>query len=72
MEYPDDYIGLVDHIFAGDALIEDRLNHKYLEMDVKAAKLCRVRWKQASIFVEKALLMQVYGKTGKGGNVSCR
>jgi hydroxyacylglutathione hydrolase len=72
MEYPDDYIGLVDHIFAGDALIEDRLNHKYLEMDPKASKLCRVRWKQASIFVEKALLMQVYGKTGKGGNVSCR
>lgn len=61
-EYLDDYIGLVDHIFAGDATIEDKLNHKYIEMDPRAPKLCRVRYKGASIFIDKELVMTVYGK----------
>ncbi len=59
--YIDEYIELVDHIFLGDARMEDKLNHIYLEMDPKASKLCRIRWKHASIFVEKALVMEVYG-----------
>lgn len=60
--YIDDYIGLVDNIFSGNATIEDKLNHPYIEMDPQAAKLCRVRWKNASIFIEKDLVMNVYGK----------
>lgn len=60
--YLDEYIELVDHIFIGDAVIEDKLNHKYIEMDAKAPTLCRVRFKHASIFIKKELLMQVYGK----------
>jgi len=60
--YLDSFVGLVDGIFDGTALIEDKLNHKYLEMDPKASKLCRVRWKDASIFIEKDEVMKVYGK----------
>lgn len=59
--YLDEYIELVDHIFDGTAKIEDKLNHPYIEMDPKAPFLCRVRWKHASIFIKKELLMTVYG-----------
>jgi len=41
----------------GDAAIEDK--HKYTEMDPKASELCRVRYKCASIFIKKGLLMEV-------------
>ena len=61
LEYIDDFIGLIDHIYAGDAVIEDKLNHKYVEMEDYAAELCRVRWKGASIFIKKAEVMKVYG-----------
>lgn len=61
-EYVDDFIGLVDHIFAGNAKIEDKLNHKYIEMDPRASKICRVRYQRASIFILKEELMKVYGK----------
>ncbi len=61
-EYIDEFIGLVDHIFAGDAIIEDKLNHKWIEMSPDAPKLCRVRYKKASIFIEKEELLKVYGK----------
>lgn len=60
--YVDDYIGLVDAVFAGNAVIEDKLNHLYIEMDSKAPELCRVRYKRASIFIKKVELMKVYGK----------
>lgn len=60
-EYLDDYIGLVDHIYAGDALIEDKLNHPYIEMDPKASTLCRVRCGRASIFIVKEQVLSVYG-----------
>lgn len=60
-EYLDDYIGLVDHIYAGDAVIEDKLNHPYIENDPKASTLCRVRYRNASIFIVKELLLSVYG-----------
>lgn len=62
VEYCDDYIGLVDHIFDGTAAIEDRINHKYIEMDPQAPKLCRVRWKRASIIADKGLVAKEYGK----------
>ena len=60
--YVQEFIELVEHIYAGDAVIEDKLNHKYIEMDPKAPELCRVCYKHASIFIKKALLMEVYGK----------
>lgn len=54
--YLDEYMELVDAIYEGTATIEEKLNHKYIEMDPKAPLLCRVRWKNASIFIEKAEL----------------
>jgi hydroxyacylglutathione hydrolase len=60
--YVQEFIELVEHIYAGDAVIEDKLNHKFIEMDPKAPELCRVRYKCASIFIKKGLLMEVYGK----------
>jgi glyoxylase-like metal-dependent hydrolase (beta-lactamase superfamily II) len=61
VSYLQDYLGLIDHIYIGDAIIEDKLNHKYIEMDPKASKLCRIRYKRASIFIEKAEVLKVYG-----------
>ena len=60
LTYVDCFIELVDEIYKGNALIEDKLNHKYIEMDPRADKLCRVRWKDASIFIEKEELLKVY------------
>lgn len=59
--YLDDFIGLVEHIYAGDAVIEDKLNHIYAEAGDPEHKLCRVRWQKASFFVNKADLMQLWG-----------
>lgn len=59
--YLDDYIGLVEHIYAGDAIIEDKLNHKYAEAGDPEGKLCRVRWGGASFFVVKEDLLTLYG-----------
>ena len=59
--YLDDYIGLVEHIYAGDAVIEDKLNHFHAEQGDPEHKLCRVRWGGASFFVNKADMMQLYG-----------
>lgn len=59
--YLDDYIGLVEHIYLGDAVIEDKLNHKYAEAGDPEHKLCRVRWGGASFFVVKEDLMALYG-----------
>lgn len=60
--YIDDFIALVDGIFEGTAVVEDKLNHPFVEMDPEADRLCRVRLKKASIFIIKDLLMSVYGK----------
>ena len=59
--YLDDYIALTEHIYAGDAVIEDKLNHKYAEAGDPEGKLCRVRWGGASFFVNKADMMALYG-----------
>lgn len=60
--YAQEFMELVEHIYAGDAVIEEKLNHKFIEMDPKAPELCRVRYKNVSIFIKKVLLMEVYGK----------
>ncbi len=63
MSYIEDYIGIVDHIYAGDAIIEDKLNHPFVEKDPIASEgICRVRWGKASIFSIKKQIMSVYGK----------
>lgn len=59
--YLDDYISLVEHIYAGDAAIEDKLNHVHIEAGDPEHKLCRVRWGGASFIVTKTDLMEVYG-----------
>ena len=61
-DYIDRFISLVDAIFAGSAVIEDKLNHRFIEMDPIAPKLCRVKHNGVSFFVEKEKLLTVYGK----------
>lgn len=62
LSYVDDAIELVNHIYAGDAVIEDKLNHPFIEKeDPKAPELCRVRWNNVSIFIKKKDVMSVYG-----------
>ena len=60
--YIDDFIALADACFSGDAVIEDKLNHRFIEMDPIAPRLCRVKLGRVSFFVEKELLLQFYGK----------
>lgn len=60
-QYLDDYAGLADAIFAGTASIEDKLNHPFIEMDPKAAEICRVRYQDVSIFILKKEVMKIYG-----------
>lgn len=63
LSYVDDAIELVNHIYSGDAIIEDKLNHPFIEKgDPKAPELCRVRWNKVSIFIKKKDVMSVYGK----------
>ena len=61
-EYLNHYVELVDSIYSGEAIVEDKLNHPFIEMDPKASSLCRVRYKDVSIFIRKDLVMSVYGK----------
>lgn len=60
--YVEAYVGLVDAIYAGTAVIEEKLNHPYIEMDPKAKELCRVRFGRVSIFIRKADVLSVYGR----------
>lgn len=60
-DYLQEFAELVDAIYRGEAQIEDKLNHRFIEMDPTSVSLCRVRWKNASIFIKKELLMTVYG-----------
>lgn len=59
--YVEDYAALTEHIFSGNAVIEDRINHKYIERDNPNHGLCRVRWNKASFFVKKADLLPIWG-----------
>lgn len=61
-EYIDDFIALADGIYAGTAVIEDELHHKYIEMSPESRELCRVKCGHASFFVNKKQLLTVYGK----------
>lgn len=61
-DYLEDYVRLVEEVFAGTAVIEDKLNHMYLEMDPRASKMCRVRSGSVSIIILKEEVMKVYGK----------
>ena len=65
LAYLDDYIALTDAVFAGTAVIEDKLNHRFIEMDPKAPELCRVRCGVCSIFIKKKEILKIYG-TKKG------
>lgn len=49
-------------VYAGTAVIEDKLNHPFIEMDKIAPALSRVWWKNVSIFIRKDQVMSVYGK----------
>jgi hypothetical protein len=60
--YLEEYVALVEAIFNGTAVIEDKLNHRFIEMDPKAPELCRVRWGSVSIFIKKQEVLKVYGK----------
>lgn len=59
--YLDDFIALAEHIYAGDAIIEDKLNHPYAEANDPEHKICRVRWGGASFFMVKEDLLALYG-----------
>ena len=61
-DYIDRFISLVDAVLSGEAIIEDKLNHRFIEMDPIAPKLCRVKYNGVSFFVEKDKLLTVYGK----------
>lgn len=59
--YLEDYVGLVDAVYAGTAVIEEKLNHPFIEMDPKAPELCRVRYGRVSIFIKKDDVKKLYG-----------
>lgn len=62
LSYIDDYIALTDAIFSGDAIIDKELNHKFIERDPIAPKLCRIRYGRASFFTEREPLLRFFGK----------
>lgn len=59
--YLDDFIALTEHIYAGDAVIEDKLNHPFAEANDPEHKICRVRWGGASFFITKEDMLALYG-----------
>lgn len=61
LAYLKDYARLVEEIYAGTAVMEDKLNHRFIEMDPKAPELCRVKSGACSIFIKKQEVMKVYG-----------
>lgn len=60
--YVDDGIALIDAIYGGTAKIHEKLNHRFIEMDPKAPELCRVSLGKVSFIVNRAQLMNLYGK----------
>ena len=57
--YIDDFLGLIDGVYSGESEICAKLDHKYIEMDPVAPRLCRIRYKKASAFVFKDQLMDI-------------
>jgi len=60
-EYVDEFIGLIDSIYDGTAIVEKKLNHKYMEMDPQADKLCRVRYHRVSIMAYYDDILKLLG-----------
>lgn len=52
-EYIKQYSELVDAAYDGTIKIEDKINHKYIEMDPRSDKLCRGRYKDSIIIIMK-------------------
>lgn len=57
-EYIKQYSELVDAAYDGTIKIEDKINHKYIEMDPRSDKLCRGRYKDSSIIIMKEDLLK--------------
>ncbi len=60
--YVDGSIALIDAIYAGPAKIHEKLNHRFIEMDPIAPQLCRVSLGKVSLIVNRAQLMELYGR----------
>jgi len=60
-EYTDDFIALINAIFDGTATICEKLEHKYMEMDPQADKICRVRHGKVSIMTYRDEVERLYG-----------
>jgi glyoxylase-like metal-dependent hydrolase (beta-lactamase superfamily II) len=61
-EYLDDYIKLSESILDGTAKIEEKINHKYIEMSTLGPCLCRARYNQASFIVKKEHIRNINAK----------
>lgn len=57
--YLNDYIDLIHAIFEKKVLPDEKLNHRYIEMDPQAANLCRVRGKSGSIITYREGLAEL-------------
>ncbi|WP_162011037.1 MBL fold metallo-hydrolase [Streptococcus sp. S784/96/1] len=66
--YLQDYLDLVDGIFAGTVTIEDRLNHRFIEMDPRSATFCRIRYGKGSIILVKDDVLKVFGTGLENGD----
>ena len=54
--YLNDYIDLIHAIYNKEVEPDEKLNHRYIEMDPQASKLCRVRGKNGSIITYREQL----------------
>lgn len=54
--YLNDYIDLIHAIYNKEVEPDEKLNHRYIEMDPKAPQLCRVRGKNGSIITYREQL----------------
>ena len=61
-EYIRDYNELYDAILEDRVTVEEKLNHKYIEMDPVAPELVRVRHANISIFIRRKDLAKAQGK----------
>lgn len=57
--YLNDYIDLIHAIFDHEVQPDEKLNHRFIEMDPQAAKLCRIRGKHGSIITYREQLAEL-------------
>lgn len=62
--YMNDFIGLVDGIFSGEAVVEKKLGHPVIDKLPLASLISRVRFKKASFFMADKDLEVLYGRGG--------